>query len=62
VEQTGLPFGSLRNITASIDMESQTMDKIGSMELNMLEALLKSGIEHALTQHDAERDMSALTI
>jgi len=43
-------------------MESQTMDKIGSMELKMLDALLMGGIENAVTQLHAERNMPALTL
>jgi hypothetical protein len=62
VEQTGFPFGHLRNITARLDMETQTMEKMGSIELKILDHLLKGGVEHALAQQQAERDMAALTL
>lgn len=62
VEQTGFPFGSLHKLTARIDMEAQTMDKIGGMELKMLDALLAGGIDNALAHTDAEEGMGALTL
>lgn len=38
------------------------MDRVGRMELNLLEGLLMSGVDNALMQRHAERDMAALTL
>lgn len=45
VEKTGTPFGGLKHFTVNIDMEAETMEKVGSIEVMMLDALLRGGIE-----------------